>query len=386
MRLLLLFAGILLATSGFSQSNIQFQSAGWADILATAEREDKLIFMDAYTTWCGPCKRMAAEVFTDQAVAAYFNATFVNAKVDMEKGEGLELARRYEVNAYPTLLFINGAGEVVHRGLGYHNLIEFMELGRLAADDEQNLLGMSNKFDGGERSPEFLSDYAYLLRSIRDQRSGDVAMAYLETQEDWATDEHREFIMTFTQRAQGPLFEYIAQHRDDFETQFGKSNVVNFLQRLVIREISYGGSDQPALEEMEELLQRSFPDLADMLMARFRMTYYQRANDTENFIAAAIAYLEQFGSDDANELNNIAWYFYEEVDDAESLAKAVGWAEQSVELDTNYYNMDTLAALYYKTGDKEKARTTAEAAIELAKAQNQNYDGTQQLLEMIERM
>ena len=65
----------------------------------------KLVFMDAYATWCGPCKWMSANVFTDPKVADYFNANFVNIKMDMEKGEGPELARQFNLRAYPTLVF-----------------------------------------------------------------------------------------------------------------------------------------------------------------------------------------------------------------------------------------------------------------------------------------
>ena len=72
-------------------------------MLEQAKKENKLIFMDCYTSWCGPCKMLAKEVFTDPDVAAFFNEKFVNAKVDMEKGEGPALKKQYGVNAFPTL-------------------------------------------------------------------------------------------------------------------------------------------------------------------------------------------------------------------------------------------------------------------------------------------
>ena len=85
------------------------------EALAAQQEEPKKIMIDVYTTWCGPCKWMAKNTFTDKAVGEYFNANFVNAKFDMEKGEGPELAQLYQVRAYPTLLFISAAGELVHR-------------------------------------------------------------------------------------------------------------------------------------------------------------------------------------------------------------------------------------------------------------------------------
>lgn len=96
------------------QGGIQFFEGTWQEALDQAKAEDKLIFVDAYAVWCGPCKWMDANVFTDPAVGEYFNTHFINYKFDMEKGEGPEFAKKYNVRAYPTFLFINAAGEVVH--------------------------------------------------------------------------------------------------------------------------------------------------------------------------------------------------------------------------------------------------------------------------------
>ena len=82
--------------------------------------------MDVYASWCGPCKRMAAEVFTQKKVGDYFNATFVNAKFDAEVGEGRTIAARYGVNAYPTFLLLNGDGKLVGKMVGGSPADEFI--------------------------------------------------------------------------------------------------------------------------------------------------------------------------------------------------------------------------------------------------------------------
>lgn len=66
-----------------------------------------MVFVDLYTTWCGPCKKMAAETSLSRPWEDYFNKNFVNYKIDAEKGEGPGLAGKYEVSAYPTLVFVN---------------------------------------------------------------------------------------------------------------------------------------------------------------------------------------------------------------------------------------------------------------------------------------
>src|SRR6218665_412054 len=105
--------------SGFSQQSIKFEDSDFATILSKAKAEKKLVFLDAYAAWCGPCKLMDKNVFTLKTVGDYYNANFINAKIDMEKGEGRDIAKKYSVYSYPTYLFLNGDGEVVAKNLGY---------------------------------------------------------------------------------------------------------------------------------------------------------------------------------------------------------------------------------------------------------------------------
>lgn len=121
-------------------------------MLEQAKKENKLIFMDCYTSWCGPCKMLAKEVFTDPDVAAFFNEKFVNAKVDMEKVRtGLE--KQYGVNAFPTLLFLNGDGELQHCIVGGMPAEELLKQAGLALDGQGWLLWRKpTKRETGNRS------------------------------------------------------------------------------------------------------------------------------------------------------------------------------------------------------------------------------------------
>ncbi len=97
---------------------IDFSESSFSEVLAKAKAEGKAVFIDCYTSWCGPCRWMATEVFTDARVAEVFNTRFINMKIDMEKGEGPELAKRFDVTAYPTLVFVNSDGEVIEKNVG----------------------------------------------------------------------------------------------------------------------------------------------------------------------------------------------------------------------------------------------------------------------------
>lgn len=111
---------------------IQFNTASWSEILATAKEENKAVFLDISANWCGYCKRMKANVFTNPEVAKYYNKTFINVSVDGEKGEGIQLAKKYGVKAYPTFVFLNPDGSISYQTYGYHSKERFLALAKKA--------------------------------------------------------------------------------------------------------------------------------------------------------------------------------------------------------------------------------------------------------------
>ena len=100
---------------------IQFlDNEPWEEVVKKAKKQRKLIFVDCYTSWCGPCKKLAAEVFTRKDVGDYVNKKFVSVKYDVEKPNGLEFARKYrdQISAFPTLLLIRQDGSIMQRIVG----------------------------------------------------------------------------------------------------------------------------------------------------------------------------------------------------------------------------------------------------------------------------
>lgn len=111
---------------------IQFIEADWNKALAEAKKQNKLIFLDAYASWCGPCKMLKKNTFPNKKAGDFFNKNFVNVAIDMEKGDGPALAEKYPVSAYPTLIIANAEGEIITYTQGYispKELIRFGEYG-----------------------------------------------------------------------------------------------------------------------------------------------------------------------------------------------------------------------------------------------------------------
>ncbi len=109
------------------QGGVDFRQISFAEAQKQAEAEGKLIFVDCMTSWCGPCRGMARNVFPLPRVGEYMNAHFVSLKIDMETGEGPTLSRRYEIKAYPTMLVLRPDGSEVTRLVGYKSAEALLE-------------------------------------------------------------------------------------------------------------------------------------------------------------------------------------------------------------------------------------------------------------------
>lgn len=95
-----------------------FSGDHWANLKAQAKEEKKIIFVKTYTNWCGTCKWMERNTFTNDAVISFFNDTFINIRLNMEKKRSEPFGKDYPVAAYPTMFFIHPDGRVLHKIVG----------------------------------------------------------------------------------------------------------------------------------------------------------------------------------------------------------------------------------------------------------------------------
>ncbi len=154
--ILAIFKGMTLSAQG-----IDFQHITLEEALVKAETENKLIFIDFYTDWCGPCKIMAANVFTADKVGDFYNREFINLKLNAEK-EGRSAAMKYRVNSYPTLVFLNSSGDIVLKNSGSKDIPNFVKLGKnaiAAGNSGYGLTDLKSQYESKKHDERFLRLY-----------------------------------------------------------------------------------------------------------------------------------------------------------------------------------------------------------------------------------
>lgn len=377
------FIALTLSVS-LSAQGIEFFHGTWAEAKTKAAKEKKPIFIDAFTTWCGPCKMMARDIFTQQEVGEFYNKNFVCVKMDMEQPDGMLVADENNVRAYPTYLFFDQNGNATHRGVGYIEAEQFIQVGKDALVPDKQFMTLQKRYEKGDRNPDFLYNYAYACKSVMDGQEEFFANEYLTAQPDWSKPAARKIIAEIITDGKSKAFAYLLAHRAEFDKEFGKEAMDERISSVAIQlamEATQANGGEIPEAAVKEIFKTYMPSTAETTFNLFKMQY---AISTENwalFGPSAVAYVEGSPNMNAADLNTMAWAFYQYVDDKTLLKKALAWAKLSVKKEASYANADTLAQLYGKLGDKKNAKKAAKEAIKLAKAEGvEDYSETENLL------
>lgn len=283
---------------------------------AKAKAENKLVFMDCYTQWCGPCKKMAKDVFTQEMVGAYMNPKFVNIKVDMESDYGTPLAKKLQITAYPTFVIFNGDAKEVGRFLGSSDGVKFIEnVGKNSMDT--NTSDLEQRFKSGDRDPQFLQDYLKTLTaSYKVDDANDVAEAILEGKEEtFAMDP--ELAGIFMKHINNPFskpFKQIMKTDVILKGTVGSEAVdmkvqnvlTNYMRKLVVEKDGTASLDQANYDAFVKLTK----DAGMRNANHFKLTPLILLAEKQKDYDSYLKYIKEYLSDnsiDANDMQLANW-------------------------------------------------------------------------------
>lgn len=387
---------LLVALKGMAQEEIAFNSAAWQASLDQAAKENKLIFLDCYTSWCGPCKWMEKNVFNVPEVYNYYNQHFINTKHDMEKGEGVDLRKKYNVQSFPTYLFINGKGEVVHRTGSRMSVEEFLEEARMATDPSRNMSSLSARYNAGERSVPFLLNY-YLALNRSDRRTaekiGEEISAKI-TDADLNSPLGWKVIKNIARSGNDRLGKYYLSNEAQFTSYAGQEERDALTDRLIASTLYpkiYGGDEKGFFEGLQHFKQSKLPGRqkqAVMLEAE----WYQQQGNAKAYVKLTDAAMKGVLKADAEKLSFLARRINgkREADPktAAFLPQAYKMAKKAVALDPEEYSIQsTFGWVCLTMKKKEEGLTAARKARKLADAETSKIQKlAQELVDELEKL
>jgi thiol-disulfide isomerase/thioredoxin len=378
----------LLFSFGLSASKIEFRNLSLAEGLAAAKEEGKPVFIDCYTTWCGPCKWMTANIFTDESVAEYYNENYICLKIDMEKGEGIDIAKNYSVRAYPTLLYLDDSGETLLVSVGANRDPQsYINNGNRAKDPENNIpyfLWMKNsQFD----NPEFMSSYFSLMSeaNMLDTKEVDLYFSNLEF-DQWLIEMNWNILMEASLSFENITFQTMLVESEVIKEEKGEEALAFISDRLYqgLGQQFYRAKDEEGkksyLENKTKLAEGDYLEKGIVLF-KLSLLEYQKAKDWGNWGETAITGVKKYYWNDANALNNVAWTAFENVEDKAVLPSAMRWAQRAVELSEKHHIIDTYAHLLAANGQKEAALEQEMRAFELAQEEGASTASYQEFID-----
>ncbi|MCB0579855.1 MAG: thioredoxin family protein [Phaeodactylibacter sp.] len=362
---------VLFAAPAFGQG-IDFFQGSWEEALEEAKKQEKVIFIDAYTTWCGPCKRMSREVFPNEKVGEFYNRHFINMKLDMEKGEGLAFRKTYPVSAFPTLFFIDGNGEVVDKVRGAQDVDGFLKLGEKILGLADNSAEYEAEYEKGNRDPELVFKYVRALNKAGKPSLG-VSNEYLDSQKNLGTEFNLRFILEAAVEADSKIFTMMTDNRKAIEALAGedavRDQVYSACQATARKAIEF--EMESLLDEAIGKMKQHYPEKAETFELSAQMDFYRQTGDVKSFCKACRKYAKKVAADDPDELNKLSSEIAKQFSQDEGAMKqAEELAQEAAEKGQQYMYYLNYAQILQMNGKSKDARQAAEKSLELARSES----------------
>ena len=381
---------LLLTLPGLAQvsqdKGVHFEhELSWTAIQAKAKAENKYIFMDCFTTWCGPCRYMSATIFPQEECGNFFNDKFVCVKVQLDTSakdndavkswyqDGHNLAEQYTIRAYPTFLVFAPDGHIVHRMVGGNeDAKSFIARVREALDPGTQYYTLLQQYQAGKKDSSFLRKLAEQSIQAYDMTTArEVSKAYFATQPTIYTTTCLDLLNQLTKTTSDDGFAIFLHHSREVDKVAGPDMAEKKVNDILAREYVYSKVFQdnaaPDWQALKASLAAKYPAQASEVIEQSKLVYYQQKGDWAGFQTAVVSYMKKYGAKATpDELNSYAWTVFQKCPDMNCVTEALEWSKRSFKDNQSPQFMDTYANILYKMGKKDDAIAWEEKAIKLS--------------------
>jgi thioredoxin-related protein len=384
-RLITLLLVLLLAANQFvdGQTSLQFNEDGLKNALELSRAENKPVFFFCFASWCPHCKKMRETLFTDASVIAYYSQHFICVQQDMEKGEGIELHKTFQIKSYPTFIFIDSNGNTLYRLTGEFKAPEFITEGENALTKRKQLPYLKQQFEQDVSNADNCLEY---LRTLK--KGGidytDVVNKYFATQTDrqLLSEKNWLIIANGTTDINSREFQYVLSHRREFSKIASPERVERKIYYLVKELVT------PLVETNDTInyfaIRKSASGIGqfnvDSLLFMYDITLFQVNANWQAYTNETLNSAEKFVWSNPSELTDIATVYLNHISDNAALNQALNWVKHAITLNEEYDSYILGAKLCRKINDKLQALHMAQQAKDLAVKDGWDYTDAENLL------
>jgi thioredoxin-related protein len=357
----------------------------WKELQAKALQQNKFIFMDCYTTWCGPCRYMSNTVFPMRSVGDFMNDKFIAVKVQLDTTKkdddavkawyqtGHDLAKQYDIEAYPTYLVFDPKGNIVHRFVGSSSGDEFIANAQKSLVADSQYYTLLHRYFKGDKNPSFLRLLAQKALDAYDMKNAaKIGNEYLNATPNLYTKENIKLLSELTISSKDPGFRIMLHNGSKVDAVMGEGTAASAVDQIIIREVVFPhfnseAKGPPDWKTINRTLQQKYPSQAPEVLAKSKVMWYQIKRDWNKFQYAVVDYINKYGKSlPDNDLNEYAWTVFQNCKDMKCVAEALNWSRRSFKKEKVPGYIDTYANLLYKQGKKEEAISWEEKARDAA--------------------
>lgn len=339
-----------------------------------AKKENKLVFVDFYTSWCGPCKHLAKNIFPQKKVGSFFNSHFVNCKIQCDdNGKGKLLGDKYEIHAYPTLMLIDCNGEIVHSMAGapsVDGLIEFVEQG---IDPEKNLKSVVKKYEDGNRDKEFLEYYFnFLMESRRNKKAKADFTSYFKTLKkadkisSWVFNLSNKLLM----EVGSEVFSYIEKNREKYFKISGEKSINDYIKASYrVQLLNTYNSDKQQYEISKKAFikkQYAFCDEVCDYVEIYGLVYSKIKNKKDLFANKVDAFIKKYCRENKTPIRGFVHTYGNFIWGKDAGLIAIKWMEDVLKQDRSIKNLESYSYILVRN-------LRFDEAIKVQKEMKKNY-------------